>query len=194
MQRPAESVAYAAAPAARLGRRRLRARVAAGSVPYVLVAPALLVIALVLGYPLFKIVVLSFQQYGLFELIRHQGRWIGIRNYSHILHDAQFWHVLLRTAIFTVVNVGLTMVLGTLVALLLAQLGRALRLLLTTGLVLVWATPVVVAVDVWRWLVDPQFGLANWLLTKLHVGNFVHHDWFVNPWSGFGVISMAWMS
>ena len=42
------------------------------------------------------------------------------------------------------------MVLGTLIALLLVQLGGFMRLLLTTGLVLVWAMPVVVAVNIWR--------------------------------------------
>jgi N,N'-diacetylchitobiose transport system permease protein len=86
------------------------------------------------------------------------------------------------------VNVTLTMVLGTLIALLLAQLGRAMRLLLTLGLVLVWATPVVVAVNIWYWLVDYEFGVLNWLLTELHLGDFQHHDWFVNPWTGFAVI------
>jgi N,N'-diacetylchitobiose transport system permease protein len=38
-------------------------------------------------------------------------------------------------------------------------------------------------------MVDYEFGVANWTLTKLHVGNFLHHDWFANPWTGFGVIT-----
>ena len=88
-----------------------------------------------------------------------------------------------------VVTAGETMVLGTAIALLLTRLGRAMRLLLTTGLVLVWATPVVVAVDLWRWMVDYEFGVLNWTLTHLHVGNFNHHDWFANTWTGFGVIT-----
>jgi N,N'-diacetylchitobiose transport system permease protein len=87
------------------------------------------------------------------------------------------------------VNVGLTMVLGTLVALLLAQLGKAMRLLLTTGLVLVWAMPPVVSVPIWSWMVDYEFGVANWTLTKLHVGHFTHHDWFTNPVEGLGVVT-----
>ena len=57
------------------------------------------------------------------------------------------------------------MVLGTLIALLLAELGSVMRLLLTAGLIFVWATPVVVAVDIWRWMVDYEFGVLNWLLT-----------------------------
>ena len=74
------------------------------------------------------------------------------------------------------------MILGTLIALLLTRARPVMRLLLTTGLVLVWATPVVVAVDIWRWMVDYEFGVLNWTLTELHLGDFVHHDWFANPW------------
>jgi N,N'-diacetylchitobiose transport system permease protein len=154
-----------------------------------LLLPATLVIVAVLGYPLYKIVALSLQQYGLFELVRHQGKWIGLDNYSKVLHDATFWRVLLRTFVFTIVNVGLTMVLGTLVALLLAALGKAMRLMLTTALVLAWSMPPVVSVNIWSWMVDYEFGVANWTLTKLHVGNFIHHDWFVSPWQGFAVIT-----
>ncbi len=175
------------APARRRGWSRRR--IAGISAPYALAAPALAVIGLVLGYPLYLLVKLSFERYGLFELIRHKGKWIGLSNYGTILHDSQFWHVLLRTVVFTAVNVSLTMVLGTAVALLLTKLVRPLRLLLTIGLVLVWATPVVVAVDLWRWMVDYEFGVLNWTLTHLHLGNFNHHDWFANTWSGFAVIT-----
>jgi N,N'-diacetylchitobiose transport system permease protein len=175
-----------------VARRRPRLtgrRVTSALVPYALLAPATAVIGAVLGYPLYLLVKLSFQKYGLFELIRHQGRWVGLGNYRTIVHDSQFWTVLGRTVLFTVVNVGLTMVLGTAIALLLVRLNRFVRLLLTTGLVLVWAMPPVVAVNIWRWLVDYEFGIANWTLTKLGVGDYLHHDWFANPWTGFGVIT-----
>jgi N,N'-diacetylchitobiose transport system permease protein len=49
--------------------------------------------------------------------------------------------------------------------------------------------PVIVAVDIWRWMVDYEFGVLNWTLTKLHIGNFIRHDWFANPWTGFAVIT-----
>jgi N,N'-diacetylchitobiose transport system permease protein len=157
--------------------------------PYALLAPAAVVLGAVLFYPLYLIARLSFEKYGLFELIRHQGKWIGLDNYTQIIHDGQFWRVLARTIVFTAVNVSLTMVLGTAIALLLVKVSGVVRYMLTGALVFVWATPVVVAVDVWRWIVDPQFGILNWALTKLHVGDFFHHDWFVNPWSGFAVIT-----
>jgi N,N'-diacetylchitobiose transport system permease protein len=80
------------------------------------------------------------------------------------------------------------MLLGTLIALLLAQLGAVMRLLITTGLVLVWAMPPVVSVNIWTWMVDYEFGVANWTLSRLGLDYFDHHDWFVSPWEGFAVI------
>jgi N,N'-diacetylchitobiose transport system permease protein len=179
----AESL-VAARRRSRLGRRAFR-----GLAPYALLAPTTLVIAGVLGYPLYLLAKLSFQRYGLAELIAGKGEWIGFDNYTRILHDGQFHTVLLRTIAFTVVNVGLTMLLGTLIALLLVKLGRFMRLLLTTGLVLVWSMPVVVAVNIWYWMVDFEFGVLNYTLTKLHIGDYIHHEWFENPVTGFGVIT-----
>ena len=175
--------------ASRRRRRWSRHRVMGVVAPYALLAPAAVVLGAVLFYPLYLIARLSFEKYGLFELIRHQGKWIGLDNYTQIIHDGQFWRVLVRTIVFTAVNVSLTMVLGTAIALLLVKVSGVVRYMLTGALVFVWATPVVVAVDVWRWIVDPQFGILNWALTKLHAGDFFHHDWFVNPWSGFAVIT-----
>jgi N,N'-diacetylchitobiose transport system permease protein len=176
--------------ASRRRRRLTRQRLGHLAAPYALLAPAAAVIGLILAYPMYQLVTMSFQKYGLFELIRHKGRWIGTANYTSIFHDAEFWRVVLRTVAFTAVCVSLTMVAGTAIALLLLQVSRLVRTALTTGLVLVWAVPVIVAVDIWRWMVDYEFGVANWTLTKLHVGNFIRHDWFANPWTGFGVLTL----
>jgi N,N'-diacetylchitobiose transport system permease protein len=156
--------------------------------PYLLILPSLAVIGAVLGYPLYKLFVLSFQEYGIFQLITGDGIWVGLDNYSQILHDRNFWTVLLRTVAFTVVTVGLTMLFGTLIALLLAKLGGAMRLLITTGLVLAWAMPPVVSVNIWSWMVDYEFGVLNWTLQAIGLDRYDHHDWFVNPWEGFAVI------
>jgi N,N'-diacetylchitobiose transport system permease protein len=184
---PAEPVLPAVEPVARPARRRRRAGRAL--TPYLLVLPALVVVAGVLGYPMYRLFTLSFQQYGLVELIRHQGTWIGLENYTTILHDREFWTVLLRTIVFTAVTVALTMLFGTLIALLLARLGAAMRLLITTALVLAWAMPPVVAVNIWSWMVDYEFGVLNYTLAHLGLERYDHHDWFANPWEGFAVIT-----
>ena len=151
--------------------------------------PVVAVLGAILGYPIYSLVRLSFQRYGLFELIQHHGVYIGLRNFSSVLHDSVFWHTLLRTVVFTVANVGLTMVLGTLLALLLVRVSTWVRLLLTGGLVLVWAMPPVVAVQVWSWMTNSENGVVNYVLTELHVGNFFQHNWYVTPFSQLAMVT-----
>jgi N,N'-diacetylchitobiose transport system permease protein len=163
-------------------RRRLtRRRVLGGSVPYLLVAPVVLVMAAILGYPIYNLVRLSFQQYGLFELLQGKGISVGLRNYSSVLHDEIFWRTLLRTVVFTVVNVGLTMGLGMSLALLLAKVSAWVRVLLAAGLVLVWAMPPVVAVQIWQWMTNSQNGVVNYVLTEVRAGDFFQHNWYETP-------------
>jgi N,N'-diacetylchitobiose transport system permease protein len=154
---------------------------AGASVPYLLVVPVVAVMGAILGYPIYSLVRLSLQKYGLFELLRHRGVSVGLHNFGSVLHDPVFWHTLLRTVVFTAANVGLTMVLGTLIALLIVRVSTWVRLLMTGGLVLVWAMPPVVAVQVWSWMTNNGNGVLNYLLTELHVGNYFQHNWYETP-------------
>ena len=165
-------------------------RAARGSVPYLLVAPVVIAIGAVLGYPLYHLVTLSFQRYGLPELIQHHGEWIGLDNYRSVLSDHVFWDTLVRTLVFTAVNVALTMVLGLLIALLLVRLAPTVRIVLMTGLVLVWAMPAVVAVQVWYWMTNFQNGVVNYLLTELHVGDYEQHDWYGTTFSKLAMVTL----
>jgi N,N'-diacetylchitobiose transport system permease protein len=47
---------------------------------------------------------------------------------------------------------------------------------------------VIVTVDIWQWMFDYEFGVINYLLTQLHIGNFIHHNWFDNPIQGLAVL------
>jgi N,N'-diacetylchitobiose transport system permease protein len=145
------------------------------------------VIVAILGYPLYHLARLSFQKYGLFELIAHHGTSVGWANYRSVLHDPVFWHVLVRTIVFTVANVALTMGIGTALALLLTKVSSVVRVLLTAGLVLAWAMPPVVAVQVWLWMTNYENGVLNYSLTKLHVGNYFQHDWYATSFSQLGL-------
>jgi N,N'-diacetylchitobiose transport system permease protein len=138
-------------------------------VPYLLILPVVAVMGALLAYPIYRLVVLSLQKYTLFELIRHKGEWIGSTT-SARSSDQVFWHTLLRTVVFTVANVGLTIVGGMLIALLLVRLSGWVRVLVMAGLVLVWSMPQVVAVQVWYWMTNYQNGVVNWILTELHFG------------------------
>jgi len=180
---PAEP-SIAAEPGLSRARRRLTwSRVGRASVPYLLILPVLGAVGTVLAYPLYNLVTLSFQRYGLFELIQHSGHWIGASNYGSVLHDSVFWHTVLRTVIFTVANVGLTMILGTLIALLLVQVSPWLRVLLTVGLVLVWSVPAVVAVQIWYWMTNFQNGVVNYVLGA------GEHDWYATTFSQLSLVT-----
>jgi N,N'-diacetylchitobiose transport system permease protein len=165
-------------------------RVGAAAVPYLLILPVVVAIGAILGYPLYRLVVLSFQRYGLPELIQRKGEWVGLDNYRSVLGDSVFWDTLGRTVVFTAVNVGLTIVIGLLLALLLVRLSAPVRILLTTALVLVWAMPAVVAVQVWYWMTNFQNGMLNHVLTSLHVGDFVLHDWYATTFSQLAMVTL----
>ena len=158
--------------------------------PYGLILPVLVVIGVILGYPLYWLVKLSTQRYGLFELIRHQGVGVGIDNYSSVLHDGVFWRTLLRTVVFTAVNVTLTMVIGMLLALLLVRVSTYVRVLLSAGLVLVWSMPVVVAVQVWYWMTNYENGVVNYVLSHLGIGDFYQHDWYATTFSQLSIVTL----
>jgi N,N'-diacetylchitobiose transport system permease protein len=170
-------------------RRHWRHRV--DLLPYALIAPSVTVIVGVLAVPLGMLVWLSLQHYGLRELIAHHGDWVGAGNYQAVLADPLFRQVILRSLLFTFACVALTLVLSTLIALLLLKVRQAVRIMLMSALVFVWATPVIVTVDIWQWMFDYEFGVVNYMLTQLHVGNYMHHNWFDNPVQGLGVLAIV---
>jgi len=83
------------------------------------------------------------------------------------------------------------MTLATIIALLMERVSSFVRVLLGAGLVFVWATPVIPAIDLWQWMFDYEFGVINWLLTKVGAGNYIHHNWFENPVQGFTVVTVV---
>src|ERR1700704_2207697 len=98
--------------------------------PYVLITPASFAIFGILAFPMGMLVWLSLQHYGLRELLVHQGTWVGLNNFRVILADQLFQQVVVRTLLFTLANVGLTLVLSTLIALLMLKVSRPVRTIL----------------------------------------------------------------
>ncbi|MFJ6568434.1 carbohydrate ABC transporter permease [Streptomyces sp. NPDC091292] len=174
-----------------------RGRRAGGrSAPYLLLLPALLATAVLLGWPLVKNGILSFQNLNPRQLILHLTEWNGIDNYKEVLGSSDFWKVAGRSVVFTAANVVLIMVLGTLIGLLLARLARRMRLLLLLGLVLAWAMPVIAATTVYQWLFAQRFGVINWVLDKLGWHSMADHNWLATQFSTFSVVTLliVWQS
>jgi N,N'-diacetylchitobiose transport system permease protein len=174
-------------------RRRRRDR----ATPYLLLAPAALVLGLVLGYPLVRLVAISMQDYGLRALFTGSAPWTGLKNYSDVLSAGQSGAVLIRTLLFCAALVLGTLLIGMLVALMMGRLGHRLRAAVTLCLICAWAVPNVAATLVWQWLFQPGYGVVNWLLTRLGVfGDLTQRDWFAGSLSAFAVIWLlvVWQS
>jgi len=167
----------------------------AGRLPYGLVLPAAVLLALSLGYPLVRQVVLSVHEYGLAQQFGRPADFVGLDNYRSLVTDAYLWKVLLRTVAFCLVNAAVTMVLGMGVALLMRLMSGPIRLLVQAGLLLAWAMPVVASLTVWQWLFDTQYGVVNWSLSHLG-GDYQGHSWLLEPLSFYFVatVIVVWMS
>ena len=166
-----------------------------GAVSYLLIAPGVLVLAAVAGWPLVKILLLSLQEQesGKRALFHNGGTtaFVGLRNYIDALSDSEFWTVVERTLVFTVVNVGISVALGIAIALLLNRVSRWARVILVAVLLFVWAVPTTVSTQIYAWLFNNQFGIVNYLLDKLPGVHMHGHDWFADPHEGLAVVTLV---
>lgn len=186
----------AASPIPRVRPRRSRPRPGgpgSAGLPYLLILPACLVLAVVAAWPLVKIVQLSLQKQesGKYALFHSGGStpFVGLRNFTGVLTDSTFWTVLARTLVFTMINVGLSLLIGLAVAILLNRVSSWARLILTGVLLFVWAVPSTVSTQVFYWIFSSQYGAANYLLNLLPGVRMRGHDWFADPHSGLAVVT-----
>ncbi|MFD4546196.1 carbohydrate ABC transporter permease [Streptomyces sp. NPDC058466] len=169
-----------------------RKRTAGGAAaPWALLAPCLLILALVLGYPLVRLVTLSFQKFGQSQLWGFQPpESVGFDNFSKVLGDSEFWAVVVRTIIFAAGSVIFTMVIGMLIALLLQRVSGWVKMLINIVLVASWGMPIIVATTVFKWLFDSDYGVFNALLSKLPGVDMIGHNWFASGPQGLAVIML----
>ncbi|RHW27069.1 sugar ABC transporter permease [Nocardioides immobilis] len=163
--------------------------------PIGLVLPAAALLALALGYPLGRQVVLSLQEFGLAQQFGRPPEWVGLGNYRELVGDSYLWTVVGRTVAFCFVNAALTMGIGVGIALLMTRMSRWVRIAVQSGLLLTWATPVVAAMIVWQFLFDTDYGVVNAVLTGLG-WDYDGHSWLIEPMSFFTIATMivVWMS
>jgi multiple sugar transport system permease protein len=129
---------------------------------FIFVAPALLFLLAVLGWPLVQAVILSFQNVG---VIGSEGRFVGIGNYLAVLGGAGFWKALGRSTVWVVANAVVQTMLALGTALVLNQKFPGVRVA-RTWIILTWIVPTVVVVIIWRWLLSTSGGMINPLLIQ----------------------------
>lgn len=163
--------------------------------PYLLLLPAIAIVLLALGYPIFWQFVTSMQQFGLAQQFGQPPEWVWFDNYIALFSNPTTWVVVGRSILFCLVTASVTMAVGVGLALLMRTASKAVRITLQIALLLAWATPVVAAMTIWNWMFDWNRGLVNWLLSAFGLP-FNGHNWLQNPLSFFFValIIVVWMS
>ncbi|OLR92061.1 carbohydrate ABC transporter permease [Actinokineospora bangkokensis] len=170
--------------------RRPRSPLSDVVVPYLMLAPAVVLMVALLAWPALQVLGISFRKLDLGELVRGEVVWVGFDNYAEVLSDPQFWTVTVRTVVFTAAVVATTVALGLLVGVLMRHLGTAVRSVLQVSLVLAWATPIVATTTVFQWMFDQEYGILNKTLVLLGFDSFRGYSWFSSGTSTLAVIGL----
>ena len=134
--------------------------------PYLLVAPALIIILCVVFIPVVNAIGMSFQSYDLRRPL--QIGFIGLENYMDALHDDLFWKSLIKTIFWVIFGVGFQFFFGFILALLLNQSFKGRGFIRAISLI-PWVTPGVLIGLMWRWMYDGNYGVINDILSKLNL-------------------------
>ena len=158
-------------PPPRLAGRRPGPRAAARTLtsdrvlPYLLVAPAVLLVLALTVYPTVYVLRTSFTDW---NLMRTVTKAVGLRNYVELARDELALRSLGNTAVFLVGSLALIVTLGLALALALNE-PVLFRAFFRATVVLPWALTAVVVGVMWRWILIPDIGIANYMLAGLGI-------------------------
>lgn len=169
--------------------------------PYFLIAPVVIFMLIVYGYPLFLTIKYSFFEV---SLIGDNSKFVGLANYISVLKDKEFYETFIRTVKWTALTVSLKLGIGFFIAMLLngkIYIKKAYRFLV----LIPWAIPEVVVSILWTWILDGRYGYLNYYLEKLSLISkpvswltesnlaFLSTS-FVDAWVGAPLVVMMFLS
>jgi ABC-type sugar transport system permease subunit len=150
---------------------------------YMLVAPAIILLLLVTGYPLI---------YNIWNSLHNDNQtfaisprnFIGLKNYGTVLTSSLWESALERTIIFTVVSIVFDILVGMGLALMMHRKFRG-RGLVRASVLIPWAMPTVVSAMLWKTMFDPRNGFIDYFLATFHpawanlvwIGQSVPRSW-----------------
>jgi trehalose/maltose transport system permease protein len=153
---------------------------------WLLLLPALAVVAFVAIYPLGKTVYQSFTNQEFLAGIE-PTKWVGLQNYRDLWHDTIFRQSVWETIKFTLITVSFEFVLGIIIALVVNSNFKG-RGAMRAAMLVPWAIPTVVAAQMWKWMFDDVFGVINDAGVRLHILN---HSvaWISQPSTALAAVS-----
>lgn len=169
-------------PTRKLSLRQQDARFA-----WFLVIPSLVIILGVTLQPILTTLYLSF-----FEVSTGANaarEFVGFGNFTDLISDAVFWATIGRTLYFTVVSVGLELILGLAIAQLIHSHPPGWKFL-RISLIIPWALPTIVNGSMWRWIYSSDFGALNGLLMQLGIID-KYVPWLIDPFRAMNLVILA---
>ncbi len=131
--------------------------------PLLFILPSFLLAFVIIAYPIIDLVRLSLNDVGTFGEIHG---FIGLENYHYVIEDELFTEVLLRTLYWTFFVVAGTIAISLPIALILNEdfYGKGIA---RTIIMLPWAISLAMTAVIWKWLLNPDYGMLNHLLLGL---------------------------
>jgi multiple sugar transport system permease protein len=139
-----------------------------------LLGPCVLYLLAFSVYPLITSLIRSFEDY---NSRTNTWRWVGLGNYRQLVSDPAFWSTVEHTVVFTFSAVAIQVVLGTALALFFNQQLRGATIVRAILILPMLLTPIVVGL-MWRALLNPDWGMLNWLAGKV---GFHNVGWLSDP-------------
>lgn len=137
--------------------------------------PATVILMAVLAYPIFYTIEISFSRFDLATFSAVE--WVGWQNYRHVLEDYRFWDSMKVTLVYLAFALPLQIVLGFGIAFLINADWRGRGIVRALFIIPMVVAPVV-AGGVWRMILDPLWGMMNFVLGLFGIGPL---DWFSDP-------------
>ena len=150
--------------------------------PYFWLLPSVLLMITMILIPIISVFKISFSEVGRSGLVKGFN---GIQNYLDVFNEPAFWTTLKNTFVWTIAVVGLSTVIGFILAMVLNQefFGRKI---VRAIVIFPWATALIIQSVIWKYIVNADYGSLNVLLKKLGI-----IDSFVN-WTGTAQTMFAW--
>ncbi|MEZ4863918.1 MAG: sugar ABC transporter permease [Caldilineaceae bacterium] len=184
----ARSVAKSTDSAQVLGKPKRQPRMRIDLFPYLLVAPAILLVAMMTLYPAIFAIRLSLMDINLLSFTRG-AEFIGLQNYTAAFQDAIFLDGLWRTVRWVVFVAGSQMLVALPIALFLNTpfIGRAF---VRAAVLIPYVVPAAVVAIIWRFMVDANFGVINDILYRIGLIDS-YQAWMGQPNASFLIIAFA---
>lgn len=139
-----------------------------------LICPALLVLGVTVLFPILKGIYVSFCDYKLSNL--NAPVWNHFQNYSKLFRSGSIYHYFFNTFVYVILTVVIQFLLGMSVALLLNSKIRG-RNILRGAFLIPWTLPSVVVAILWRWMLQQQFGVINYLIYRAGITDTINISW-----------------